>query len=268
MGDGFPSLTLGTVTRTGGRAGNEDACGYWTGESGSCFVVSDGAGGHAGGAVASEIAVKTILSNFAAQSRFDIERVEEILAKAEAAIVFAKSDHAGLNKMSAAVSMLIFNADRSQAVWGQLGDTRLYLFRRGRARQLTRDHSVAQSLVDAGLSADHDTRTHPQRSVLYAALGMESPPPPGVPEATFPVEDGDVFLICSDGFWEPIMERDMEEALTRADGPEQWLLQMEQIILRDPKPHFDNYTGLAVWVGSPHNYTVSIIGNEAKVALG
>ncbi len=261
MIDGIPSLTLGTVTRTGGRSNNEDACGYWIGESGSCFVVSDGAGGHAGGAVASEIAVKTILSSFADESRFDVARVEEILAKAEAAIVFAKSDHADLNKMSAAVSMVIFNADRSQAVWGQLGDTRLYLFRRGRARQLTRDHSVAQSLVDAGLSSEQDTRTHPQRSVLYAALGMESPPPPTVPETIFRVEDGDVFLICSDGFWEPIVERDMEEALTQAEGPEQWLLQMEQIILRHPKPNFDNYTGLAIWVGSPHNYTVSIMGH-------
>jgi PPM family protein phosphatase len=260
MSDGSPSLTFGTVTRTGGRANNEDACGYWIGENGSCFVVCDGAGGHAGGAVASEIAVKTILSNFAAESRFDVRRVEEVLATAASAIAFAKTDRTGLDKMSAAVSMVIFNTDRSEAIWGQLGDTRLYLFRKGRARQLTRDHSVAQSLVDAGLSAVQDTRTHPQRSVLYAALGMDSQPPPSLSETVFSVEDGDVFLICSDGFWEPIVEGSMEETLAGADGPEQWLLQMEQIILRDPKPHYDNYTGLAVWVGSPHNYTVSMEG--------
>jgi PPM family protein phosphatase len=262
MVDISPEITLGTLSKIGGRAGNEDACGYWIGEQGSCFVVCDGAGGHAGGAVASEIAVKAILGAFVAAPRFDRLRVREILLEAESAIAAAKVQHADLDKMSAAVAMVMLNADRTQALWGQLGDTRLYLFRRGRARQLTKDHSVAQSLVDAGFATDRDTRSHPQRSILYAALGMESQAMPAMPDAPLAVEDGDAFLLCSDGFWEPIVETDMEGSLRDAEGPEQWLLHMEQTIVRDPKPHFDNYTGLAVWLGSPHDYTILREGDQ------
>jgi PPM family protein phosphatase len=249
-------ITLGTLSRVGGRAKNEDACGYWIGAHGSCFVVCDGAGGHAGGAMASEIAVKTILSAFAAVARSDRERLGEIMREAEAAILAAKAEHADLDKMSAAVAVAVINPEKTHTLWAQLGDTRLYLFRRGRARQLTKDHSVAQTLVDAGFATNQDTRSHPQRSVLYAALGMESQATPAMPDAPFNLEEGDALLLCSDGFWEPIVESDMESSLQKAEGPEQWLLHMEQTIVREPKPHFDNYTGLAVWLGAPNDYTV------------
>jgi PPM family protein phosphatase len=260
-------LAFGTLSRTGGRERNEDACGYWTNERGSCFVVCDGAGGHKGGALASEVAVRAVLTEFARDPRFDRERMVEVLAHAEIALHDAKLQHADLPNMSATVAMLVIDSGQDFAFWGQLGDTRVYLFRRGRAHLLTQDHSVAQSLVDAGYAEDRDTRKHPQRSVLYAALGMEGGASPNIPEHALSIEDGDAFLICSDGFWEPIFEQDMEQSLARADGPEQWLVSMAHKVAEKSTSNHDNYTGLAVWIGSPHDFTVLQTKDEIRAQL-
>jgi PPM family protein phosphatase len=260
-------FSLGTLSRTGGRERNEDACGYWTNERGSCFVVSDGAGGHKGGAIASEIAVRAILTAFASEPRFDIERLEEVLTDAERAISEARANHPDAPNMSATVTVLIIDSGQDYALWGHIGDTRLYLFRRGRAHRLTQDHSVAQSLIDAGYAHDIDTRKHPQRSVLYGALGMSGEAKPSVSETVFAVEDGDAFLICSDGMWEPLVEADMERTLARAEGPEQWLVAMGHAVAAQASPHQDNYTGVAVWIGSPHDFTVTQLREDIRGQL-
>jgi PPM family protein phosphatase len=260
-------FTFGTLSRTGGRERNEDACGYWVNERGSCFVVSDGAGGHKGGAIASEIAVRTILSSFANEPRFDVDRVEEVLADAEAAIAEAKSNNADAPNMSATVTLLVIDSGQDQALWGHIGDTRLYLFRRGRAHRLTQDHSVAQSLIDAGYANDADTRKHPQRSVLYGALGMTGETKLTVQERAFAIEEGDAFLICSDGMWEPLVEMEMERTLAKAEGPEQWLVAMGHAVAAIESPHQDNYTGVAVWIGSPHDFTVTQVSEDIRRQL-
>lgn len=249
-------LRLGTLSRTGGRAGNEDACGYWTSKEGSCFVVSDGAGGHLGGALASEIAVRSMLTSFSSVPRFDQERVTQVVNEVQQAFNVEKQSHPHLQSMSATVAAILINADRSAATWCQLGDTRIYLFRKGRAHLLSRDHSLAQSLVDSGLSDQTDMRSHPKRSVLYAGLGISGDTEPTIPDQPLTLEDGDAFLVCSDGFWERVLERDMEASLSIVDGPEQWLIRMEQKVLEGAPPGFDNYTGVAVWLGSPDESTI------------
>jgi PPM family protein phosphatase len=259
-------LRLGTLSRTGGRAGNEDACGYWTSKEGSCFVVSDGAGGHLGGALASEIAVRSILTSFSASPKFDHDRIAQVIAEAQAALNTEKQSHPHLQSMSATVAAILISADRSIATWCQLGDTRIYLFRKGRAHLLSRDHSLAQTLLEAGLSVLTDTRVHPKRSVLYAGLGISSDTEPTIPDAPLALEDGDAFLVCSDGFWERVLERDMEDSLMMVDGPEQWLIRMEQTILGNAPPGFDNYTGVAVWLGSPDESTIMKIKDNAAGA--
>jgi PPM family protein phosphatase len=261
------SFTFGTLSRIGGRERNEDACGYWTNERGSCFVVCDGTGGHKGGAIASEIAVRTILASFANDPRFDSTRIEEVLADAETAIAEAKTNNVDAPNMSATVTLLVIDSGQDQALWGQIGDTRLYMFRRGRAHRLTQDHSVAQSLIDAGYASDADTRNHPQRSVLYGALGMAGQATPNIPEQAFAIEEGDAFLICSDGLWEPLFEQDMERALAKAEGPEQWLVSMGYMVTERANAHHDNYTGISVWIGSPHDFTVAQSGEDIRRQL-
>ena len=78
---GIP-IAVATLSRIGSRRKNEDACGYWVTDAGYCFVVSDGAGGHVGGAVASEIAVKAVLTDYAANPGFSAEAVSRCTTSA------------------------------------------------------------------------------------------------------------------------------------------------------------------------------------------
>lgn len=250
------TLAVATLSRTGSRSHNEDACGYWTSENASCFVVSDGAGGHAGGSIASEIAVKATLSAFAGKPGFGTALTQEVLSSAEHSLRSGRLIKPELADMTATLAALFLNANGSRALWLHVGDTRIYIFRRGRARQLTRDHSMVQNLVDAGYLAPEGLRRHPERSLLLAALGMDNDGiGPTISETEFETCEGDVFLICSDGLWEGITEAGMEDALLHATSAEEWLFRLEQKVIGLGKPSQDNYTALAVWLGNPQEIT-------------
>ena len=250
------ALAVSAISRTGSRSQNEDACGYWTSEASSCFVVSDGAGGHAGGAIASEIAVKTVLGSFSEAPSFGINRAKSVIAAADQALREGRGRSIELADMTATVAVLFLNGAGSRALWAHLGDTRIYVFRRGRAHQLTRDHSVVQNLVDAGYLAPEGLRTHPDRSLLLAALGIDNEgAAPAISEVEFETNEGDAFLLCSDGLWEGINEAEMEDALLHAESVEDWLSGLEQRVVKRNKPSQDNYTALAIWLGSPQEIT-------------
>ena len=115
--------------------------------------------------------------------------------------------------MRATATVLAIDTVRHTAVWGHVGDTRLYCFRDGRVVAQTKDHSVVQKMVDAGYLAQNALRESAQRSRLFAALGHDEDFVSTVAAAPFAIEGGDVFLLCTDGFWEYIDEAAMEEAL-------------------------------------------------------
>lgn len=255
------TISVATVSRIGSRRQNEDACGYWVTDAGYCFVVSDGAGGHVGGAVASEIAVKSVLTDYAATPEFSPEAVSRAMAIAEAQIHQGRAANHELRDMTATIAVLMLDPLGSRALYGHLGDTRIYSFHRGRARQLTRDHSLVQNLVDAGYVAANDLRKHPDRSVLLAALGIDSEIKATTSEKALSVQEGDAFLICSDGVWEGMNETEMESALLNAQSVEEWLNTMEATVERIAKPSQDNYTAIAIWVGSPSEITI-VPGNR------
>lgn len=250
------TLAVGTLSRTGSRRHNEDACGYWTSQEASCFVVSDGAGGHAGGAIAAEIAVKSALDAFAENPGFGSAHVHDVISHAEQSLKDARKIKPELANMTATLAALFLDASGARARWLHVGDTRIYVFRRGRARQLTRDHSMVQNLVDAGYLAPEGLRRHPQRSLLLAALGMDgNGVGPTISEVELETSEGDAFLICSDGLWEGISEAGMEDTLLHAMSVEEWLIRLEQRVIGLEKPNQDNYTALAVWLGEPQEIT-------------
>ncbi len=249
-------VEFATLSRQGSRNWNEDACGCWTSGRGACFIVSDGAGGHGGGDIASETAVKTLLSAFSAKPALERTHIEGLLHKTDEAIKYAQSLSDTLHQMSATVAALFFDADAKLAQWISLGDTRLYHFRRRNCQQLTKDHSVVQNYVDAGVISEDRMRGHPERNLLLAALGMSEGVQPAALEKPFAVEDGDAFLLCTDGFWESVLENEMISTKLQAASAEEWLVRMEQIIVKRDAPQQDNYSALAVWVGSPNQVTL------------
>jgi serine/threonine protein phosphatase PrpC len=217
-------------------------------------VVADGAGGHGGGDKASKLAVQYILGAFAASPESTHEAIERIIVATNRSIIQHRADDPSQQNMHSTVVALFVDLEGDVANWGYCGDSRLYVFRQGRVASRTRDHSLVQSLVDGGMLAAEDMRSHPQRSELLSALGVgEEDLQVSVSLQPWRVESGDVFLLCTDGLWEYVDDAQMEAALGQAVSPHVWLQALEQAVLQGAahKPRHDNFTALTLWVGEP-----------------
>jgi protein phosphatase len=171
------------------------------------IIVADGMGGHAAGEQASSSAVLTVLEVF---SRYDFAKgtlggseqtysVEEIiglaLQEANERIMIASVSDANLQGMG--TTAIVGVEKDGHLHFGHIGDSRVYRIRDGAADQLTEDHSIVQQLVRAGAISQAEAQVHPYKNVITRCLGMASEIEPDI--ITVPVQNGDRFVICSDG---------------------------------------------------------------------
>lgn len=253
MADMFQRLALNVaeVSSVGGRASNQDAIGRAERGELACFVVSDGAGGHEGGEVAARTVVQSVLSTFGQQPGFSADATPAMVAEAAIAVARSKKQRPALQGMSATVALALVDRAGGQATWAHMGDTRIYLFRAGRLLQATRDHSMVQQMIDAGLAAGADPRSHPKRNVLYAAIGTDNEVLPSV-QPPLALQPGDAILICTDGLWEWVAEPQMELLLAQAGSAQQWLDAI--CALADERSGLvhkarDNFSAQAIFIG-------------------
>ncbi len=248
------ALAVAMVSRRGGRARNEDACGHWgwgrPATSGPvCCVLADGAGGHGGGDVASQAAVSTVLQSFAERPACDPRRVRELIDLANQAVVAGQSASEATRDMRSTLVVWLGDPAQGAAAWGHSGDSRLYCFRGGRLLARTRDHSLYQSMIDAGLAHSGNLRGNPQRNILTACLGSSEQFEADVVGANHALHPGDAFLLCSDGFWEPLEEEIMTATLQETADVQSWIDALEQSVARRAQAGQDNYSAIGVWYG-------------------
>jgi serine/threonine protein phosphatase PrpC len=191
------------------RANNQDS-GY-AGEH--LFVVADGMGGHAGGDVASAIAVNRIVETdrqFASSSDAEFA-LHTALTAANAQLAETVFDHSELTGMGTTVSgMLLVNG---QVVIAHIGDSRIYLLRQGELTQVTADHTFVQRLVDSGRITEEEAAVHPRRSVLMRVLG-DVDATPEIDTSIMATQPGDRWLLCSDGLSSYVSTEKILAALT------------------------------------------------------
>ena len=199
-----PQLSLAVASRSekGGRAQNEDSLLMRALEQYAyCFAVADGLGGHQAGKQASEIAVAAVAHRLANLEDQDIPAlIAAGIHHAHHEIRRAAETDLTLKGMKSTLLVLLI-IGRS-AYWGNVGDSRLYIFRDGKILERTRDHSVVQLLVDSGEISEADSKIHPDRNRIYQALGSDSDIHPTVKESGLPLLQGDHLLLCTDGFWQ------------------------------------------------------------------
>ncbi len=247
-----PMLQVHTCFRseTGGRSRNEDACGYWQSGPAACWVLSDGAGGHGSGDLAARLVVQTVLQAFQEQPEASGPQAQALLQQAQQAVRREKTSGATRDDMHATAALLLLDRERGQGVFAHVGDSRLYQFRQGRILRQTRDHSLVQQLVDAGYWDAAQIRSHPQRNLLTSAIGAADPLEISVSPQAFEVLAGDVFLLCSDGWWEWVDEAGMESTLacqpSRQPVGRDWLDAMAARIAHTASARHDNYSALCV----------------------
>lgn len=245
------ALAWASISAVGMRESNQDTIGEARKGELACFVVADGAGGHAGGEVASRIAVESMVKAFVAAPAFGTAALRSCVDQASAAVARDKQLAPERRDMSTTLAALVIDDQAGRAVWAHLGDSRIYLFRDQRLLCVSKDHSLAQQLIDAGYASDGQQRSHPQRNILYAALGAGGDTPAAISDDCA-VQAGDAFLLCSDGLWEWVIEADMERSLRDAHGPDDWLAALCAIAETHASVSNkvrDNYSAYALMLG-------------------
>lgn len=244
------ALDIALLSDPGGRRYNEDACGHWTSERQLCCVLADGAGGHGGGDVAARLAVQELIGRFAQQPSHNAAGLGELLRETNEALIGQRVPGTARADMHSTVVCLVVDFIDQHAHWAHAGDSRLYWFRDGQVLDRTRDHSHVQALVDAGVIAEQDVRSHPKRSELRSALGIAGDVlEVGSADGRQPVLGGDAFLLCTDGLWEYVDDATIARALREAASPRAWLDMLQAAVQQAAahKTSHDNYTALAVW---------------------
>jgi serine/threonine protein phosphatase PrpC len=221
-------------------------------------LLSDGLGGHGKGDLASKFVVSQFARTFetlaaAVGEREDREAPDlaDMLARcfqdSQDALLAEQARLGCMNEMKATLVALCVSGSRAR--WGHIGDSRLYRFAKNKIAERTLDHSVPQMLVASGEIREKDIRFHEDRSRLLRVMGTEwnSPKYEISPEAA--ISRGDGFLLCSDGFWEQVREKDMANQRKRSESAREWLESMEKIaVLQGKSGSMDNYSAVAVIV--------------------
>jgi serine/threonine protein phosphatase PrpC len=248
-------IDVASKTETGQRSHNEDDLRYGSSGTQLYAVLSDGAGGHSNGAMASDIVVRTVALLLQRSPQFSPAVLQSAIEEANTVLNAGQQGFKSHQRMHATVVALWLDAQAGQALWAHVGDSRLYRVRQGRAQQMTVDDSVVQQMVEAGFIKPEEARHHPRKNQLLAAMGSDETPLVHVTPQAQALLDGDAFLLCSDGWWDQLEPDDIERTMLAAERPEQWLAEMAAIVARRQVPNQDNYTALAIWVGKPGEIT-------------
>lgn len=222
----------------GKRDNNEDSLTLLQTDAGLLALVADGLGGHAHGEVASQQAVTTICRLLQGEKPHR-ELLEEAIRQANREILAMQEPGQPMLTTVAALWL-----GQQEAVAANVGDTRIYQFRDGQIIYQSQDHSMAQMAVLAGQLDPSQIRTSRERNRLVRVLGSEEDTEADSQVLT--LREGDRFLLCSDGFWEPVTEADMLALMEPEDTAAQWLERLRQIIQATNKPSQDNHTAIAL----------------------
>jgi protein phosphatase len=268
------------------RLNNEDA--WWIGEAGGahCFMepgpaplhvllgpdgglalllVSDGVGGANAGEVASQMAVNSVSGELsrAPAALKDAQTVRQtILAALHAAnaAIRARAEAPEFDGMGATLSLLVF-AGSSEACWGQVGDSRIYVCRQGRLRQISRDHSPVGRLRQEGRISEAEARQHPLRHQIDQSLGDPNSllqPDSGIEG----IQPGDLYLLCSDGLSDGLWDREIGEILAGVHTPGGVRPAVQRLVARAKQASGrDNITAVLALVEDPSGPVMAPVAN-------
>ncbi len=184
-----------SISNRGLRKRNEDACS--SDNDRGIFLVADGMGGHHRGDVASTAFIETAM-NFLSTPK-NVTDYFDLLSRAVSAANdciyrLSQTEEEGKPMGTTAVICILEN-NRYHVGW--VGDSRAYLFRKGKLRQVTKDHSLVQNLVDQKVISEKEALTHPERNVITRAIGTDQQV-----ETDFTygeLKKGDLIFLCTDG---------------------------------------------------------------------
>lgn len=180
------------------RSVNEDSMATFDSPNGRVVVVCDGMGGQNAGDVASQFAV-AVIQDILTDNKFASpeEAISKSIIAANQAILVRAAQDVSLTGMGSTCVMLLISGGK--VYYGSVGDSRIYYIANGMIRQITKDQSYVQTLVDAGELTQEAADHHKDKNQITNALGIEGMTPPVICQMPISPEPGGVFLLCSDG---------------------------------------------------------------------
>lgn len=192
------------------REANEDCIGIACLKNGiTIATVCDGMGGVAGGKIASEVAEDAFVRSMVAASdelakaKFDSKKVKEAIKKsvekANAAILERAREDLSLFGMGCTLNAVVFCEPKSRIYYANVGDSRLYMIRKREIKQLSKDHSYVQMLVDNKEITPEEAENHPKKNLITRALGIKDEIEVDIADRRISPKSETYFLLCSDG---------------------------------------------------------------------
>lgn len=231
------------ITNPGGRKINQDSVAYAEAGGVCCLAVADGLGGYQFGEYASRLAVGYLRELFLQNPVANEENLRTHMRRTAQYISDVIRECPSMVLMR--TTLVAAYLDSTQIVAGNIGDSRTYIFSGNNEIYCTQDHSLVMEMALRGELRIEDVRGHPKRNVITSALGAELPQKLDTITFDFPLCPGDGILLCSDGFWELIIEEEMLELLHHTGDAAQWLYEMDKRVGNRQFGRSDNYTCLA-----------------------
>jgi PPM family protein phosphatase len=209
---------------------------------GHLYALADGMGGYSHGGVASTLALETFFDSFySGQPQKSSNNLKQAIQSANTA-VYQAAYRLGAVRMGTTLSAVnIFN---NQLHIAHIGDSRVYLIRKGQATCLTRDHTVVGDLVNMKVLSPDKIRKHEQRSVLNKCIGVQLFIQPDIQR--FTLEQEDLMILCSDGLWSVIEDHEFAHFAQEIPNPDQ--LSQALIELALERDSDDNISAIAVQI--------------------
>jgi len=230
------NVRVGAATDIGQvREGNEDS--YLV--VAPLYAVADGMGGHRGGEVASSLALETVQQLFERQEGSLADQV----SRANRAVYDRSQSDRSVSGMGTTLTAALIDENKVHLV--HVGDSRAYLVRDGALTQLTEDHTLVHRMVLEGEITPEEAETHPHRSILTRALGVDESVQ--VDEGDVQVESGDRLLLCTDGLTGMVPEGQIQEILRDAADPQEAVDRLVKVANR--AGGIDNITAVVLDFG-------------------
>jgi len=199
----YPVTHVGLV-----RPQNEDALRVVKGLC-NLYILADGMGGHLAGEVASQMTCDVLEEELRDCAVPVASRLQHAIEQANAMVFKKQMTSPDLHGMGTTLTVLWEGDDH--VLIGQVGDSRAYLIRDGKLRQMTEDHSMVNELLRSGAITEEQARVHPYRNVITRAVGTDEALQPDVLQ--FLKMRGDIWLLCSDGLTDMVTDEEIAATL-------------------------------------------------------
>jgi serine/threonine protein phosphatase PrpC len=211
---------------------------------GVLLAVSDGMGGHRAGAVASAVVLDSLRHSLLDAVHDSFEKKLELAVTSANRAVLHTARATGQTGMGATLTAVLVTADR--AFIAEVGDSRAYLLRSGKLRQLTHDQSLVQMLVDCGALSPDEARDSPRRNIVVQAMGLKEDV--RVAMARLELRRGDKIFLCSDGVTNVVSDSELSQILANQDAASACTTLID---LANDRGGVDNVTTVAASVDGP-----------------